>query len=68
MELPGWLERDYLRAIDRLPQLTVAVYQDTTDEDRAIYVPIEPADPFTEAVRSAREIEAEIVFLEPDVV
>ena len=35
-------------------------------EDQLIYVPVEPADPFTEAVRTAREIGAEVVFIEPD--
>ncbi len=32
----------------------------------AIYVPVEPCDPFTEAVRTALEIDAEVIFIEPD--
>ena len=36
------------------------------DDDRAVYVPVEPADPFTEAMRTADEIGAEIIFVEPD--
>ena len=36
------------------------------DEDRAVYIPVEPADPFTEALRTAEEIGAEVLFLEPD--
>ena len=36
------------------------------DDERAIYVPVEPCDPFTEAVRTADEIGAEVIFLEPD--
>ena len=67
VELPGWLERVYQRAIQRLPQITVLVYPDDNDEDRGIYIPVEPADPFTEAVRSAKEIGAQVVFAEPDV-
>ena len=67
VELPGWLERPYLRAVNRLPQMTVLVYSEDKDEDRGIYIPIEPADPFTEAVRTAKEVSAEIVFAEPDV-
>ncbi len=67
VELPGWLQRAYLQAIDRLPAITVLVYPDEKDEDRGVYIPVEPADPFTEAVRTARETGAEIVFAEPDV-
>ena len=35
-------------------------------EDQAVYVPVEPADPFTEAIRAGLEIGAEIVFADPD--
>ena len=38
----------------------------STTKNRAIYVPVEPADPFTEALRTAEEIGAEVIFLEPD--
>ena len=34
--------------------------------DADIYVPIEPADPFVEAIRTAIEIDAELVFADPD--
>ncbi len=67
VELPGWLEPHYNRAIDRLPQLSVIVYADPDDSERGIYVPVEPADPFTEAVRTAREIGSQVVFTEPSV-
>ena len=66
VELPGKLRAAYRKAIDRLPQISVIVYPDPLDEERGIYIPVEPADPFTEAVRSAIEIGAEVVFLEPD--
>jgi hypothetical protein len=66
LELPATLQHAYIRAIDRLPEMSVIFYQDDREEDRAIYIPIEPADPFVEAIRTAREIDAEIVFADPD--
>ncbi len=66
IELPASLESAYLRAIDRLPEMSVLLYPDPADEDRAIYVPVEPTDPFTEAIRSAQETGAKLLFLEPD--
>jgi hypothetical protein len=65
VELPHFLAAAYQRAIKRLPEMSVILYMDEVD-DRAIYVPVEPADPFIEALRTAEEIGAEIVFLEPD--
>jgi hypothetical protein len=66
IELPASLEPHYVRAVNRLPQISVIVAPDPDDEERGVYIPIEPADPFTEAVRTALEIEAELVFIEPD--
>jgi hypothetical protein len=66
VELPGSLEDSLLQALARLPEMSVIVYPDPTDDERGIYVPVEPCDPFTEAVRTATEIDAELVFLEPD--
>jgi hypothetical protein len=66
IELPSSLEDVYLQALARLPEMSVILYPDPQDEERAIYVPVEPCDPFTEAVRSALEIDAEVVFIEPD--
>ncbi len=65
VELPMSLEEVYMQAIARLPEISVILYEGET-EDQLIYVPVEPADPFTEAVRTAREMGAEIVFIEPD--
>jgi hypothetical protein len=65
IELPMSLEDVYMRAISRLPEISVILYEGET-EDQLIYVPVEPADPFTEAVRTAREMSAEVVFIEPD--
>ncbi|HLJ49946.1 MAG TPA: hypothetical protein VKU01_28225 [Bryobacteraceae bacterium] len=67
VELPGSLEDAYLQALARLPEMSVILYADPTDEERGIYVPVEPCDPFTEAVRTGLETDAEIVFIEPDV-
>src|SRR5689334_21495048 len=56
LELPTTLHHAYLRAVDRLPEMSVIFYQHDQDEDHAIYIPIEPADPFVEAIRTAQEI------------
>ena len=66
VELPVTLEAVYHRAIGRLPELSVITYEDE-GQDRAVYLPVEVTDPFTEALRTAREIGAETVFLDPDV-
>ena len=66
VELPTTLRDAYLRAVERLPEMSVILYSDEQEEDRAIYVPVEPADPFTEAIRTARENGAEILFADPD--
>jgi hypothetical protein len=68
VELPGFLADTYRRALARLPEMSVILYTAEADSenDRAIYVPVEPADPFTEALRTAWEIGAEVIFLEPD--
>jgi len=70
IELPVALEKHYREAIRRLPEISVLVYPDDDDPDdeepKGVYIPIEPADPFTEAVRTAIEVEAEILFIEPD--
>jgi hypothetical protein len=68
VELPGALEPAYRKAVRRLPEMSVLVYEEGKDEDRAVYVPVEPADPFTEAIRSGLEAGAEILFIEPDVI
>jgi hypothetical protein len=67
VELPGFLAKAYSRALARLPEISVLLYtEEAGDDDRAVYVPVEPADPFTEALRTAEEIGAQIIFLEPD--
>jgi hypothetical protein len=70
VELPRFLEPAYRRALQRLPEMSVILCTTSSssdsDEDRPVYVPVEPADPFTEALRTAEEIGAEVIFLEPD--
>src|ERR1700676_3860902 len=66
VELPGAFEDVYLQALARLPELSVILYPDPQDDERGIYVPVEPCDPFTEAVRTALEIDAQVIFIEPD--
>ena len=67
VELPEFLRAAYRQALDRLPEMSVILYmEEDGDDDRAIYVPVEPADPFTEALRTAEELGAEVLFLEPD--
>ncbi|HEY6345216.1 MAG TPA: hypothetical protein VIY49_27290 [Bryobacteraceae bacterium] len=67
IELPGFLSAAYRQALARLPEMSVILYmEEDGEDDRAIYVPVEPADPFTEALRTAEEIGAETIFLEPD--
>jgi len=67
LELPVPLQDLWIRGVARLPELSVILYPDPTGgDDQAIYVPVEPADPFTEAIRTGIEIGAEIVFCDPD--
>ncbi|MDQ6676021.1 MAG: hypothetical protein M3Z09_01850 [Acidobacteriota bacterium] len=66
LELPVTLQAAWLRAVRRLPEISVILYPDAEDPDQAIYVPVEPADPFTEAIRTALEINARVVFTDPD--
>jgi len=77
VELPETLQDAYLIAIQRLPQISVIFYNDPltharprpesgAESEQSIYVPVEPADPFVEAIRSAQEIGAQVVFADPD--
>jgi hypothetical protein len=56
-----------MQAVARLPEMSLIFYPDeTAGGDHAVYVPIEPADPFTEAIRTAVEIGADLVFADPE--
>lgn len=68
VELPMDLEEQYRAAANRLPQMSVILMSEssTIDEDeQPIYLPLEPCDPFMEALRTARELDAQVTFLEP---
>ncbi len=67
VELPSSLEKPYLKALERLPKMSVLVIpeESPTDEERATYIPVEPGDPFVEALRTAQDIDAQIILLEP---
>jgi hypothetical protein len=65
VELPESLDEMYAEAAGRLPQMSVIVIPDRDDEDEATFIPIEPADPFIEALRSADETGAHTLLLEP---
>src|SRR2546422_9196679 len=50
LELPVTLQTAWMSAVARLPEISLIFYPDDTGgEDRAVYVPVEPADSFTEA-------------------
>ncbi|PYV45687.1 MAG: hypothetical protein DMG06_01490 [Acidobacteria bacterium] len=66
VELPSTLESAYLRAVGRLPELSVILYEEAK-QDRSIYIPVEITDPFVEGIRSAQEIGAEVFFVDPDI-
>jgi len=67
IELPAPLQPAYLQAVNRLPEMSVLLYPGGEDQSQAIYIPVEPADPFTEAIRTAIEIGAEILFADPGI-
>jgi hypothetical protein len=66
VELPEWLGPAYCEAVDRLPEMTAIVYPEDRDSDRGVYLVVEPTDACVEAVRTAREIGADLLFLEPN--
>ncbi len=68
VELPWAWEKEYRAAVERLPRMSVILEtgsQMYDEEARPIYIPIEPGDPFIEALRTGHEIGASLVFLEP---
>ena len=70
VELPSSLADQYRAAVDRMPAMSVILLapSDSYDEDeQPVYIPVEPGDPFVEALRTARELGASVLFLEPPV-
>lgn len=75
IEIPFSLSMFFSRAVGRLPEMSVLLYPENPwaenpgqeEEERMVYLPVEPADPFVEAARTAEQIGAEVVFAAPDV-
>jgi len=53
LELPASLSDAYLRAVNRLPEVSVLLYESPSGQ--TLYLPVEPVDPFAEAARLALE-------------
>lgn len=53
VEVPSTLALVWTRAVDRLPSISVLLYENAAGE--TIYLPVHPADPSVEASRWARE-------------
>ena len=66
IELPAPLRSAYLRAIARFPELSVIRFPDPVDPLQWVYIPIEPTDPFIEALRTAHELDIRVEFIEPN--
>jgi hypothetical protein len=54
VEVPSSLERAWQQATDRLPAISVVLYENAAGQ--TIYLPVQPADPLVEATRRAREL------------
>lgn len=63
VDLPRTLEEAFLRAVDRLPRLSVLMYP---LKGGRVYLPVEVTDPVVEALRTAAETGSRRAFLEPD--
>lgn len=64
VELPPTLLEVVQKGVRRLPEMSVVLYQN--QEGETIYLPIEPADPFAEAIRSALEANIPVYFVDLD--
>ena len=63
VELPDTLEQPFMKAVARLPRLSVLLYP---IKGERVYLPVEATDPIVEAVRTGAEIGARLAFVEPD--
>ncbi len=63
IELPATLEAPFLRALQRLPQISALSYQAGTE---TVYLLVEPADPLVEAARQALELGILLYFVDVD--
>jgi hypothetical protein len=71
LELPAFFGTRLYEAASRFPQISALVYPDRLSENdekaTAIYCVLEPCDAFVEAYRTAHEIGAEVVLIDPAV-
>lgn len=71
IELPAFFEKRLYEAVARFPEISALVYPDRLgggeSEETAIYFVLEPCDAFIEAYRTAHEIGAEILLIDPAV-
>jgi len=65
VEIPSSLQSAWLRAVDRLPAVSVLLYE--TAAGNTIYLPVQPADPMVEAARTARGRDIELACADLDV-
>ena len=68
IELPSTLELPFLRAVRRLPQISVLSYQTEVKKgvSETVYLLVEPADPLVEAARLALESGVPLHFVDID--
>jgi len=64
IELPRSIEDVVQKGVRRLPEISVVLYQNNRGE--TIYIPIEPTDPLSEAIRSALETDIPVYFVDLD--
>ncbi len=65
VELPGSLKEVVEQGVKRLPEISIVLYQNKSGQ--TVYLPIEPADPLAEAIRSGLEAGIPVHFIDPDV-
>ncbi|MBW2018718.1 MAG: hypothetical protein DRH17_03855 [Deltaproteobacteria bacterium] len=64
VELPHSLQDVVQKGVQRLPEISVVLYQNNRAE--TIYLPIEPTDPVVEAIRSGLEADVPVHFVDLD--
>lgn len=64
VELPSTLKAAVLRAVARLPLLSVVHYQESNGQ--TVYWPIEPTDPLVETLRAGLEHQVPLYFIDRD--
>jgi hypothetical protein len=65
IEYPASVKQGFITGVARLPYLSILIYPSRSQEN--IYLPIEPCDAGVEAVRSARELEIPLYFIDLDI-